>query len=747
MRMHPPICLSLVAIVLSPVVANYSLADLSDDHFEKQIRPLLMNKCVECHSGRTPDGNLDLSSKDGFEKGGMGGALVDGMNLERSSLYARVLSADPDLQMPPKERLSQSEIESVKSWIEMGPTWPSTSNPSLATTDATDATTSHWAFSSIVRPAIPQPQDRQWCKTDIDRFILSKLESANLKPVGDAVPSAWLRRASLDSTGLPPTMEELHRFLEETSPEAKQQEVDRMIGSRAFAERQARHWLDLARYADTSGDGTDTPIPEARYYRDWVIDAIDRDMPYDQFITEQIAGDILAARNPDAPDAYQKIIATGYIAESRRFANSKFAEMHQIIDDSIDTIGRSMLGLSLGCARCHHHKFDPITTEDYYGIYGYFASTQYPHAGTEHQKDRSDFPEIKVPAELESVMESKVAWAVHDKPEVGNAKIHIAGDPHKKGTEVPRGYLAFLSTQHPEIAKGESGRLQFANWIASKDNPLTARVMANRIWQSHFGRGLVPTTSNFGLQAPEPRHLDLLNYLAAELIEHGWSMKHLHRVIMSSHVYELASAEESEQLQRDEANELYWHFPRQRMDAETFRDSILAVSGRLKIGTNGRHPFKPTEKLQYNQGNPFAEVFDHEHRSVYLMTPRLSRHPMMSLFDGADANVSTPQRGESTVPLQSLFLLNGSFINEQSAAFVQRLCSSTSDLEQRIANAWQLSFSRMVTPEENAAVRDYLERYSASRKKLGIEADQADREAWTSVARSLFASNEFMYFD
>ncbi len=249
----------------------------------------------------------------------------------------------------------------------------------------------------MVAPQTPNVSDTEWCWNDIDRFILSKLEAKQIGPSENADRAAWLRRVTLDLTGLPPTIEELERFIDDKSDENGARVIEALLSSREFAERQARRWLDVARYADTSGDGTDTPIPEARYYRDWVIDAFAADMPYDRFVTEQLAGDILAKANPDDPEAYLKVIATGYIALSRRFGNSKFASLHQIIDDTLDTVGKSMLGLSLGCARCHHHKFDPITTEDYYGLYGYFASTQYPMRGRSIRRSeaisrRSRFP-------------------------------------------------------------------------------------------------------------------------------------------------------------------------------------------------------------------------------------------------------------------------------------------------------------------------------------------------------------------
>ncbi len=745
--MRKPSQLCVIAIVtLLSWQTSPMFAEEHDDHFERHIRPLLVNKCVDCHSGVTPDGNLDLSTRSGFDVGGMNGKVVEGKELDRSALYERLIATDDDLRMPPENPLNAEEIAAVRKWIETGATWPNDED-SIMPPEANIEATKHWAFQPVVKPSVPEVMNAQWCWTDVDRFVLAKLEAEGIEPVGDVDGRTWLRRAALDLTGIPPSIEEQQNFAAGKEASKWKSELQRMLASRSYAERQARRWLDLARYADTSGDGTDTPIPEARFYRDWVIDAFEQDMPYDRFVTEQIAGDILAAQAPEDRNAYRKTIATGYIALSRRFGNSKFAELHQVIDDSIDTIGRSILGLSLGCARCHHHKFDPVTTEDYYGLYGYFSSTQYPHAGTEHQKERSDLPTIEVPAEFREAMDSTVAWAVGDKPDVGDAKVHVAGDPHRKGPLVPRGYLAFLSSEHPDIPADTSGRLQFAQWIASKENPLTARVMVNRIWQSHFGTGLVRTTSNFGVQAPQPIQLDLLDYLAAEFVAQGWSIKHLHELIMSSHVYHLASHQQPTQMERDEANELYWHFPRQRMDAETFRDAILSVSGRLKVGSNGRHPFKPLEKLQYNQGNPFSEIFEHEHRSVYLMTPRLNRHPMMALFDGADSNVSTPERGESTVPLQALFMLNGNFISEQAAALADRVCIDSEQDDQRLSTAWQLVYARAIADEELAAAREFLSEYASHREERGVDSAKAAQEAWVSLTRSLLASNEFMYID
>ncbi len=524
--------------------------------------------------------------------------------------------------------------------------------------------------------------------------------------------------------------------------------IERLLGSSAYGERWGRHWLDVARYADTSGDGTDMPIPEARYYRDYVIRAFNDDLPYNRFLVEQLAGDKLAALNPAGPRAHEWVIATGFIALARRFGNSKFASSELIIDDSIDTLGRSVMALSLGCARCHHHKFDPITTEDYYGLAGYFRSTQYPHAGTEHQKERSDFVAFTPPTDVADRFESHVAWAVTDKPskEVGDTHVLVGGEPHRKGETAPRGYLAFIAgDQMPEIPEGESGRLQLALWLSSPEHPLTSRVMVNRVWQHHFGRGLVAQASNFGVQSPPPSHPQLLDWLAGDFVEHGWSIKHLHRRIMHSSAYRRDSFDSADARAIDEANELLWRQNRRRMDAEQFRDSLLAVSGTLEGGNGGRHPFPATEKLRYSQGNPFSKNYEHHRRSVYLMSARLNRHPMMALFDGPDPNVSSGKRNESTVALQSLFLINGSFLSDQAEALASRVRSATPDRDDRIALMWDLLFAHSIGELDRSDLREFLDEAIAASPEPSP--DRANQDAWSALARVLLSSNAFIYID
>lgn len=739
------LAMTAVSVLLFVTAAS---ADDRGDFFESRIRPVLIEKCKECHTGTTPEGDFRVDHLSDLLTGGMNGPGVVATHPNKGTLLGRLLTDDEDLQMPPDERLAAEVIADFKRWIADGAYWPDSDvdwSPSETSDTAPEV---HWAFKPRQDPTPESVKDSDWCKTPIDRFLTAKAAPKGLKPVASADKRTLIRRATLDLIGLPPTPEEVNAFLEDESSEAFDRVVDRLLDSKEYGVRWGRHWLDLARYADTSGDGTDTPIPEARYYRDYVIAAFNNDLPYDQFIREQIAGDILAEQAPDDERYNDKIIATAYIALSRRFGNSKFASMELIIDDTVDTIGRSLLGLSLGCTRCHHHKFDPISMEDYYGLYGYFANTQYPHAGTEHQKERSDFVSLKVNEANKEIYESPVAWAVTDKPKgITDAKIHIAGDPRKKGEVAPRAYIAALNNSTPDIEADSSGRLELANWIASPDNPLTARVIVNRVWQYHFGRGIVHTSSNFGVQCPPPIHLELLDWLAQDFVDHGWSIKYLHKRIMSSAVYQLSSAHNDENAAIDQANDYLWRFDRRRLDAEAIRDSILAVSGTLEPGSSGRHPFPPVEKLKFSQGNPFSQIYDHNHRTAYLMTPRLNKHPFLALFDGADSNKSTEQRGESTVALQALYMMNSPFVREKSAALAQRILAGAESPKDRIHRIYQLLLARQPAEEEFAEATTYLEDYAADLNTEEFSPDEANKHVWTSFARVMLTSSEFLYVD
>ena len=735
--------LTLIGAIL--LYSTGVFADDRSDFFEKRIRPILVEKCAECHSGETPEGNLRIETLADLTKGGMSGPSLISGKPDAGELIKRLRTGDPQKVMPPKEPLAASVIADFQQWIRDGAVWPDSTLPMTSRTAAVELP---WAFHPLRPVTPPRSSDMAWCQTEIDCFIRSAQETQGLEPARPAGKRALLRRVTLDLTGLPPTPEAMAAFLADSSPEALPLVVDRLLASEAYGERWGRHWLDLVRYADTSGDGTDMPIPEARYFRDYVITAFNRDMPYNQFLMEQLAGDLLARQTPDDPRNHEKIIATGFIALSRRFGNSRNAEYELIIDDTIDTMGRAMLGLTLGCARCHPHKFDPVSTEDYYGIFGYFNSTLYPHAGTEHQKERADFVPIAIPEALKGTLESPLAWAVRDKSEgVGDARISLAGDPRKKGDAAPRAFLHAIDRTRPNIPDGESGRLELAKWIASPDNPLTPRVIVNRIWQYHFGKGLVATSSNFGAQAAPPSHPELLDWLAREFMHHGWSLKALHRKIVLSSVYQLESTSQPQQARLDEANRYYWRFDRQRMDAETLRDSILAVSGTLQPGSGGRYSFPAIDKLNFSQGNPFSAVYDHNHRSVYLMTPRLNKHPWMALYDGPDPNKSTEQRASSTVALQALSMMNGKFLRQKSTALARRILESTLDPQGRVQFAYELVLERPAVTAELTEALDYLHGYQEQLQAGGRSVQEAEELAWTSLSRVLLSSNEFVYID
>ena len=605
----------------------------------------------------------------------------------------------------------------------------------------------NWAFEPVSAVELPTSAVDQ-TGSEIDYFISAQLEERGIEPNGPTDRRVLIRRAYFDLIGLPPTPDQVAAFLADDSPDAFATVVDELLASPHYGERWGRHWLDLAMplwrhlYGDTSGDGADAPIPEARLYRDYVIDAFNRDMPYDQFITEQIAGD-LWAEEEGGNRLRQRIIATGYVALARRFGNSAYADMHLIIDNTLTTIGKGMLGLNLSCARCHDHKFDPVSIKDYYGLYGYFSSTQYPHAGTEHLRQRQHFVDLP---------EGGVAYAVMDKKgesAPGDSPLFRKGNPKDRGERIPRGFLHRIEPKKAEIPSGQSGRLQLARWIASPENPLTARVMVNRIWQYHFSVGLVPTSNDFGNQGKPPTHPQLLDWLAHRFVEEKWSIKAIHRLIMASAAYRRSSAMSEEKMRLDPSNVGLWRYPRHRLQAEPIRDAILYVSGRLQMGNPGRHPFpEPDENnaYQFTQHRPFFEDYDHDYRSVYLPSRRLGKSSYMATFDGPDTNECTGNRSASTVPLQSLFWMNSDFIRDNARSMARRLLAVGKETEERLSMAYQLALSRPPTTREREDFTGYLHDYQ---EQLDHTQDPLERDlrAWASICQILLASNEFCFIE
>jgi hypothetical protein len=602
-----------------------------------------------------------------------------------------------------------------------------------------------------------------------------------------------LRRISFDLVGLPPTREEVAAFVEDGSPNAFERVVDRLLASPHYGERWGRHWLDLARYADTAGDNADYPVPEAALYRDYVIKAFNDDKPYDEFVREQLAGDILAREGPR--EAYaERVAATGFVALSRRYATAPFELMHLTLEDAIDTTGRAFLGLTLRCARCHDHKFDPITTRDYYGLYGIFASTAFPYAGSEEfqskdlpregfvpvvpdaesgprlrayaaelkrlrdevtrlEKNPADVPRLKTAREALAALRRRghpadlpVAYAVREGTPV-QATVQRGGDPARPGAVVPHAVPAALAGGAATFPAGTSGRRELAEWIASPENPLTARVFVNRVWQHHFGRGLVATPSNFGTRGEPPTHPELLDWLAGRFIDGGWSVKALHRLIALSKTYQLASGTDPADRAVDPDNRFLSRQSRRRLDAEAIRDALLAVSGRLAKTRPPAHPFPAISDWHWTQHNPFKAVYPSRHRTVYLMTQRLQRHPYLALFDGPDTNASTEARTRSTVPLQALYLLNDPFVFEQADGLMTRILAGARDEDARIAAATELAWGRPAGAEERATIKSFLAASRGVPEWAELPSDVRERRAWSALAKVLLTANEFLYVD
>ncbi len=798
--------------------------------FETKIRPLLASSCIECHGPKKASGGLRLDTKEFFFQGGESGATIEAGNVD-GSLVVRAIRREGDLQMPPEKPLSKQEIENLTRWIEDGAKWPeSISNP-------IPSEKRHWAFEPLRTVEIPS-DPTEWSAHPIDRFIAVGIQTHGLRPSAQADKQVLIRRAYFDLVGLPPTPEKIDDFLLDNSPNAFAKVVDELLASQRYGERWGRHWLDLVRYADTAGDNADYPIPQAYLYRDYVIDAFNEDLPYDRFLHEQLAGDILA-KDASPADYARLVIATGFIAQSKRIGTRELEDMHLIIEDTLSTFGPAILGLSLRCARCHDHKYDPLTMQDYYALYGFFASTQYPFAGAEEVRKQTKFAPLvpsdqvqraiaqrdaelaQLKAELERLettsevgqrarsldkalteaqeqlksaqaslqtelkekiesTQSELATARKELEQLTNpvrekltslekrdplyglptayavgelapidVPVQPAGSPRNaKGTPVRRGVPKVLDPAPLDIPTSMSGRAELAHWLTSRASHLTSRVMANRIWQHHFGKPLVPTPSDYGFRGTPPSHPELLEWLAKSLVDSGWSIKQLHRAIMLSNTYQQSSSIDEANHYLDSGNTWYWRFDRRRLDAESLRDTILLLSGNLDLSRPGPHPFPEPSKWRFTAHHQFNHVcYPSDHRSVYLMVQRLHAHPYLSLFNGADPSLSTASRDNSTVPLQALYLLNNEFIHQSSARLAQTLISHFAEPAARTVALYRQAFGRAPTENELSKRLEQLDRYTQVLAKQGSDVVLSEKEAWSSLVRAVYASNEFFYVD
>ncbi len=779
-------------LVLLFLVKPAGAGETPETVFELKVRPVLVTKCLPCHGGKKTSSGLRVDSRDSLLRGGDRGPGIVPGEPGKSLLIQAIRRTDDDLKMPPDRALPDDETQALADWVAQGAAWPR----NVAGKPATgETTTRHWAFDRV-KVVDPPPDTTRWATTPIDRFVAARRRAAALLPVRRADKRTLIRRVTFDLTGLPPTPGEIAGFLADQSPDAYSRVVDRLLASPHYGEHWGRHWMDVVRYADTAGDNADYPIPEAIRYRDYIIDSWNADKPYDRMIRDQLAGDILA-RSGNVENYADAVIATGFLALSRRYATAPFELWHLTLEDDIDTTGRAFLGLTLRCARCHDHKFDPVTQRDYYSLYGIFASTTFPYAGSEelHSKHfpRMNFVPVVPPREASARLEryakrlaalerevkalesrsdpasrkrldelgaerSKLArpslpadlpgcYAVSEGKPV-NEPLQKRGDPGSPGDVIPRGVPAFAFMEAEParaVPSDKSGRLELADWLASPLHPLTARVMANRIWQYHFGRGIVATPSNFGVRGEPPTHPELLDWLAAKFVTAGWSTKRLHREILLSETYQLSSETDSASDSRDPDDRWLWRFPHRRLPAESIRDAMLALSGNLALDRPGPHPFPAIDAWQWTQHNPFKAVYPSRHRSVYLMTQRLVKHPFMAIFDGPDTNASTDVRAQSTVPLQALYLRNNPFVQEQAAGFADRLIAGSSSDDSRIREAHEAAWGRQPTVQEIERATRYLSDCKKALSASPASGQSAERLAWSSLAKVMLTSNEFLY--
>jgi hypothetical protein len=918
-----PACALAAFLAAAPVRAAGADAR-GVEFFEAKIRPVLVENCYSCHSAQAgkKKGGLALDTRAGVLKGGdTGPALVAGQP-DKSLLLAAIVQ-DGDLKMPPRKKLPDTVIADFRRWIEMGAPDP---RERTETAKGIDWQTARrfWSFRPVRPQPLPPVRDTAWPKNEVDHFILARIEAQGLRPAPAADKRTLIRRATFDLIGLPPTPEEIDAFLADDSPRAFERVVDRLLASPHYGERWARHWLDVARYAeDQAHTFAVKPYGEAHRYRDWVIDALNADLPYDRFVTLQVAADLVEGDN------YRDLPALGFFGLGAQYYKNSDAARAAAdeLDDRVDTLARGILGLTISCARCHDHKYDPIPTQDYYSLAGVFQSTKLadlPLAGKaeaeryregqrqmlEADKRLKDFvrtektrlaearagevaayvlaawkvqarrqaepkfspaeqarqdgleataldrclkllepankagqtvaelaacrkqmpphpqplspkgrgekeglpspplrgrgvggegavlpepgadvvraardlqertrallarnglpagqsrdeltalffgdkgvfaiPDSDLPARLspdgKSRLEALKAGLEAAKksappaPPMTHAitegsptdlRVFIRGNPAQQGEAAPRRFLRILVGDDPPRFTQGSGRLELARALASRDNPLTPRVLVNRVWAWHFGRGIVGTPSNFGKLGERPTHPELLDHLTARFIANGWSLKWLHREIVLSATYRLASVNDAEGLKKDPDNRLLGHGNRRRLDVESWRDALLAAAGRLDRSFGGK-------TIDLNAG-------DNRRRTVYCKVSRHELNGLLRLFDFPDANITSERRTETTVPQQQLFVLNGPFFVAQAKALAARLQTEAADDASRVRRAYLLAYGRPATDVEVSLALHYL---SARDDPEETKRNQLTR--WERYTQALLAANEFLYVD
>jgi hypothetical protein len=922
-----PACRTFAFLTILAAGTAYGQTPEQLEYFEKNVRPVLVSSCQPCHNAKSKSSGLDLSSAAGFMAGGAGGTLIARDQLESSHLL-QVIGYEDALKMPPMGKLKADQIEALTNWVKMGAPWPGADMsaaivPPTPKKEFTEEQKSFWAFQKVKDPAVPKIENASWVRTPIDAFILAKLEEKGLKPAQPATKTALLRRATFDLTGLPPTAQEIDAFLADNSPKAFEKVIDRLLDSPRYGERWGRHWLDVARYADSTGNDEDHRYPYAWRYRDYVIDTFNKDLPYDRFVREQIAGDLLP---PAANETFNTrgMVATGFLALGAKALAQvdKKKMLYDVWDEQVDVTSRAFLGMTVACARCHDHKFDPILTKDYYSMVGMFASTRsfektnqgvasllYRPLVSEpdfkaYQAHQAKVALINLQAEgiiaaeiqksaekasqhvadymlaarngvqdnnLDPALLNKWVKLLTAKPEKGStdkpfltewdtatpetapaiaqtyqlryqaalaehfksvAKTHAAtrrkleaGDPVKEtikadgkdpfynavfagngplaiqprdreklltdaqweelytirsqadalkkagpadpdmadavsedkpvqqkvllrgdynnpGEDAPRGVPTILTkVEPPPTTFNGSGRLEVANWIASPQNPMTARVMVNRVWMWHFGEGIVATPDNFGKMGARPTHPELLDYLANRFIEGGWSVKKLHRTIMLSSAYQMSTDTDDKTMVADPENALISRFNRQRLDVEEIRDSMLAIDGTLDSTMGGTLQSGFGTDGENSSGRLSLNPETVKRRTVYLPLRRSNLSTLLNLYDFGDATTVNGKRAQTNVAPQALFMMNSQFVTERAKNVTKALLDNKSLTDrERMQEMFIKALNRKPEPEEIDAAFTYMSRF-----KEKFHAD--DVTAWQSFFHILLTSNEFIYVE
>ncbi len=688
--------------------------------FASQIQPLLARRCYECHGPETQESQMRLDVRDWALRGGESGepALLP-YDADNSHLVQLISSTDRKKRMPPDdEALTAAEIALLRDWIDQGAPWP---DDLAKHAEPEKVTTAHWSFQLVSQSPPPKSDDPFVAGGNtIDAFVFAKLAAKGLKPSPEADRRTLIRRLYLDMHGLPPTAEEVRAFAEDPAPDGWRRVVERVLASPRYGERWASHWLDVVRYGDTHGFEVNTPRDNAWPYRDYVIKSLNEDKPYNQFLREQIAGDQLGVDAATGFLVAAPALLAGQVGKD--MASMRLARV-DALHEMIVSVGAGVLGVTIGCARCHNHKFDPISQRDYYQLQAFFSGVRY-----------GDRP-IRKPDEVHlSRAGGKPATTIFGGTFSPPDPAHrlYRGDPMQRRERVaPDVPAVFGSLSLPADVSDGSRRQALADWLADSSNPLTTRVIVNRLWQHHFGTGIVATPSDFGAMGFRPSHPELLDWLAASLVRNGWSLKAVHRLIVRSNTYRQSSAPNPLSLAADANAELLWRFPPRRLEMEPIRDSILAVSGSLDLtmGGPGFMVFKPNDN--------YVRVYDAKEewgpgewrRMIYAHRVRMAQDGVFGAFDCPDAGQPTPRRSRSTTALQSLNLLNSNFIKQQSELLAARAKERASeDLAAQVAEMFGLVLAREPSPVEHSASLEVARQFGAA-----------------AVARALFNSNEFLF--